>query len=228
MTAIVMDGMNRSEYLADMNRELIAMGLKPVRTIEEAQRPSTVGKAAEVAERTQGRGNGNGTSRKPGSLATEAQIKYIIELTFRITGMRDAIEDVNVAGFTKAEASEMIERLIPVAREARTVAPIAAPLAAPVKSTAVTEDGMYLKDGVVFKVQIAKQDSGRLYAKRLGQGGFEYAPGAINTLRAEHKMSLDQAKEYGKLYGVCCQCGKDLTDENSIAAGIGPVCARKF
>jgi hypothetical protein len=222
--------MNRSEYLADMNRELIAMGLKPVRTIEEAQRPSTVKEAPQVAERTQGRGNGNGASRKPGSLATEAQIKYIIELTFRITGMRDAIEDVNVAGFTKAEASEMIGRLIPIEREAQRTraASVAASLAAPVKSTRVTEDGMYLKDGVVFKVQIAKQGSGRLYAKRLTENGFEYAQGAINTLRSEHKMSLEQAKEYGRLYGVCCQCGTELTDENSIAAGIGPICAGKF
>jgi len=226
MTTIVMDGMNRSEYLADMNRELISMGLKPVRTIEEAQRPSAVKEAPQVAERTQGRGNGNGASRRmAGRAASIAQVQYIIDLTFKITGIRDAIEDVNTEGFTGEEAHEMIERLILIAR---TAAPVVAPLAAPVKSTAVTEDGMYLKDGVVFKVQIAKQGSGRLYAKRLGQGGFEYAPGAINTLRAEHKMSLDQAKEYGKLYGVCCQCGKDLTDENSIAAGIGPVCARKF
>jgi hypothetical protein len=108
------------------------------------------------------------------------------------------------------------------------VAPVAPPLAETVKSAAVTEDGMYLRDGVVFKVQIAKQGSGRLYAKRLTGNGFEYAPGAINTLRAEHKMTLDQAKEYGKLYGVCCACSRDLTDEKSIAAGIGPVCARKF
>jgi hypothetical protein len=41
-------------------------------------------------------------------------------------------------------------------------------------------------------------------------------------------MSLEDGKKYGKLYGVCCVCGRVLTDENSIQAGIGPVCANKF
>jgi hypothetical protein len=41
-------------------------------------------------------------------------------------------------------------------------------------------------------------------------------------------MTLDQAKAFGALYGACCNCGKTLTDERSIEAGIGPVCARKF
>lgn len=30
-----------------------------------------------------------------------------------------------------------------------------------------------------------------------------------------------------KLYGVCCRCGRTLTDENSISEGIGPICATK-
>lgn len=95
------------------------------------------------------------------------------------------------------------------------------------------EDGMYIKDGVVYKVQynLAKT---HLYAKRLVQHGegdasFEYA-GGLNRLglNAEHKMTLDQAKEYGALYGTCCNCARTLTDEKSIEAGIGPICAKKF
>jgi len=34
--------------------------------------------------------------------------------------------------------------------------------------------------------------------------------------------------KYGKLAGRCCSCGRELTDDDSIEAGIGPVCARKF
>ena len=50
----------------------------------------------------------------------------------------------------------------------------------------------------------------------------------IRRLCPEHKMSLADAKKFGALYGTCCVCGRTLTDEVSIEAGIGPVCAQKF
>lgn len=92
----------------------------------------------------------------------------------------------------------------------------------------VTEDGIYLHDGEVYKVQVAKQGSGRLYAKRLQDGAFIYAPGAVRHLSADERMTLERAQEYGRLYGICCRCGAELTDEVSIEAGIGPICATKF
>jgi hypothetical protein len=99
----------------------------------------------------------------------------------------------------------------------------------------VTEAGMYKKDGVIYKVQLAVHGSGNLYAKKLVPGNaygdkasFTYVPGAISKLTADDKLSLEEAKEFGALYGSCCVCGRTLTDENSIAAGIGPVCATKF
>lgn len=104
----------------------------------------------------------------------------------------------------------------------------------------VTEAGMYRQDGVIYKVQKAVHGSGHLYAKRLVLAGeigttglgstsahFEYAAGMIRKLYAEDRMTLEDAKEFGHLYGVCCKCGATLTDENSIAAGIGPICAGK-
>lgn len=39
---------------------------------------------------------------------------------------------------------------------------------------------------------------------------------------------LQAAMKYGKLSGRCCSCGRELTDESSIANGIGPICAAKF
>lgn len=83
-------------------------------------------------------------------------------------------------------------------------------------------------DGTVYKVQRAVHGSGRLYAKVLTETGFTYAPGAVRKLGPEHKMSLEQAREYGRLYGRCVRCHKELTDEDSIEAGIGPVCQNKF
>jgi hypothetical protein len=96
-------------------------------------------------------------------------------------------------------------------------------------SPKVTE-GMYRKsDGVIFKVQRAVNGSGNLYAKELvndygDHWTFRYAKGAINTLTLEDKMTVEQAREFGALYGTCMICGRTLTDEVSIAHGIGPIC----
>jgi hypothetical protein len=92
----------------------------------------------------------------------------------------------------------------------------------------VTEAGIYFLDGTVYKVQAAVRGSGRLYAKRLEGTSFVMSPGAVRQLHAEDKMTLEQARAYGAVYGVCCRCGRTLTDETSIAAGIGPVCAEKI
>jgi hypothetical protein len=99
---------------------------------------------------------------------------------------------------------------------------------------AAIEPGMYQSpDGTVFKVQLAVHGSGRPYAKRLvldeasQTAEFVYVPGGLREVKAEWRMTLDQASAFGKLYGVCCVCGRTLTDERSIAAGIGPICGRR-
>lgn len=145
---------------------------------------------------------------------------------------------------TKA-ASAMIEVLKSFPYKTRQESAPAA--AAPVQD--VDLEGMHRVGDEIFKVQRAVHGSGNLYAKRLvmvepdcggcangepcGAGcawsaSFEYAPGIVRTLSAETKMTLEQAKEFGALYGTCCVCGRTLTDEKSIEAGIGPVCAGKF
>lgn len=92
------------------------------------------------------------------------------------------------------------------------------------------EEGVYLFEGKVYKVVRAVHGSGNLYAKLLDPdtGRFAYVRGAMRLLRTEHRMTLAQAKEYGALYGCCCNCGRTLTNEDSIEAGIGPICARRF
>ena len=107
-------------------------------------------------------------------------------------------------------------------------------------------EGMHKVGDRIFKVQRAVHGSGNLYAKELVlverdrveiEDGvwhdftavqFEYAPGAMRLLSADTKMTLEEAKQFGALYGTCCACGRTLTNEDSIAAGIGPVCAGKF
>ena len=109
-------------------------------------------------------------------------------------------------------------------------------IARPEASTGLVEpvtEGMYrTPEDVIYKVVKAVHGSGRLYAQRLviegTSGRFEYAGGAIRSLRAEWRMTLEEAKAFGSLYGFCVRCGATLTDDVSIKAGIGPICAGRF
>lgn len=96
------------------------------------------------------------------------------------------------------------------------------------------EAGIYLFQDQIFKVQRAIYGSNHMYAKLLVKGengaksGFQRAPGAIRNLRPEHKMTLDQAKQFGKIYGCCVRCGRILTKESSIDQFMGDWCASQF
>lgn len=100
------------------------------------------------------------------------------------------------------------------------------------------EDGYYYIDNhdsshdpiSVYKV-VTSQSSGRPYAKTLDTqtGKFEYSPGIMPMIKAEASpLDLETAKKYGALYGRCMICGRTLTDEVSIANGIGPICAERI
>jgi hypothetical protein len=126
-------------------------------------------------------------------------------------------------------ASQMITALLALPKKGAAVA--AAPL----------EVGMYRNDaGEIFKVQ--ESATGNRYAKKLVPIGgqrltesddsvrfeFEYAPGAIKSLTAAQRLTLDEAKAFGIKYGVCCVCNRTLKDAKSVALGIGPVCITKL
>ena len=116
----------------------------------------------------------------------------------------------------------------------------------------VTE-GYYKVDDTIYKVQKAVHGSQQLYAKELiteqlmrtelneaqltaleedpnkkfYSGRWEYVRGAISRIRGEHRLSVEDCIEFGRLYGVCVRCGLTLTKEESIARGMGDVCAGK-
>jgi hypothetical protein len=102
--------------------------------------------------------------------------------------------------------------------------------------------GIYRNEaGEIFKVQASRDNSGKVYAKKLQPIGgrrlteldeivkweFVYAMGAIRTLTAANRLTLEEAKQFGIKYGVCIVCGRLLSDATSVANGIGPVCATR-
>lgn len=48
------------------------------------------------------------------------------------------------------------------------------------------------------------------------------------TLRCLARDPKATMQIIGKRYGLCCLCGRELTNAASIAAGIGPICIEKF
>lgn len=97
---------------------------------------------------------------------------------------------------------------------------------------------MYRAEGMVLSLAKAGSvNAGSIYVKRkdgtyLGKvTGNEFKPSW--EAKAEDKGTLAKiaanpsqvARDYGKRVGECSCCGRELTDPNSIAAGIGPICA---
>lgn len=153
-------------------------------------------------------------------LATQPQFDFIKSLIATrewdsITSQVEQARALALKGqMTKAQASSLIDSL----------------KACP----EISLEGMHVtSEGVVYKCQRAVHGSGNLYAKRLnvasdGTACFEYESGATRMLSKATRMTKEQAAEFGHLYGVCCNCGRTLTDETSIAQGYGPVCAQYF
>lgn len=159
--------------------------------------------------------------------ATAKQVAFIRRLVgekdltgtpFGVSVEAGLLDDM-LAAADKQTASRYIDILMGLPRKAA---------AAP---KAEVPEGMHRLKGKVFKVQRAVHGSGNLYAKQLVRQDeerwtFDYAPGVIRNLSEETAMTLEEAKEFGALYGTCCVCARTLTNEESIEAGIGPVCAK--
>lgn len=83
-------------------------------------------------------------------------------------------------------------------------------------------------DGVFWLVQIS-QNTGRPYTKVWNGESFSHDSGGIRELYAVgRRATLAEAEEFGVRFGVCGECGRTLTNEESIRRGIGPICAGKY
>ena len=146
------------------------------------------------------------------SPATEAQIEKIHELLDEKYTAAEAAghhEWMNTHVISKAAASAALKRLFAMS----TVNEL--------------DEGMYRVGEDIFKVYRTRETD-RLVTKTLTEDGFEYTGmKPLSFIKAEHRMTLDEAKAYGKVTGTCCVCSRKLTRESSIQAGIGPVCAGK-
>jgi len=168
---------------------------------------------------------GEGPERPAGPAgppATDKQVSFLHRLVEeRYEG--DDLEAVKrgIATLGKRSASKYIDRLINDVPK----------LKKPGTTTEDPPEGFHEVGGIVYKVQRAVHGSGKLYAKQLDAdtGDWDYVGRRpLRDLSPDTLLTLERAKELGHLYGRCVRCGATLTNESSIEAGIGPVCAGKF
>lgn len=96
--------------------------------------------------------------------------------------------------------------------------------------------------GLVLSLAKARSaNAGAVYVKRGGEylgkvQGRAFKPvcdpttaaGIAGLLAEIAQDPMEAAKRHGRSTGVCCCCGRTLTDPDSVAAGIGPICAEKW
>lgn len=172
------------------------------------------------------------------ALATERQLSFLRDLMLekaQIKGMdmgaAEKSVDAWLPSLSKTYASTQIGEIKQWLADHR--AAVDAVRSIPGGPTAPElEDGFYvLPDQRIVKIVHAVHGSGRQYGKTLNTetGNFELLRGAVALVRkGGTALTLDRAKELGHLYGMCIRCGATLTDETSIANGIGPICAQRF
>lgn len=159
--------------------------------------------------------------------ATAKQTSYIRSLvTERYTPEEQAkyMTFLDAGVLEMGRASEIIDHLKTLPKINRTT------------YQAPAEDGVTVglyrtSDGTAYKVKRAVYGSGHLYAcpwDEEAQGFGEKEPGAIRKIRANDRMSAEEAGRYGLAMSACAHCGRALTDEDSIALGLGPICAGKY
>lgn len=90
------------------------------------------------------------------------------------------------------------------------------------------EPGVYVHETNLYKVQEGRE-SGRRYAKVWNTGTKEWDYHGRNDpfrfLTEGHRITAEQAAEFGHAVGMCVFCGRTLTDPRSVEVGYGPVCA---
>lgn len=161
--------------------------------------------------------------------ATEKQLQFIADLVARkqvparwvsrISGLLST-EQMDIA-----KASQVIDALLDLPDLPKPPA------------TFTPDEGFYEFTSGPYAGRVAKvltshygMGAGRRYVKVLdfADGHWAKITGGLRMVK-EYATALtaERAAQLGQVYGVCCRCGRTLTDEESIARGIGPVCANK-
>jgi hypothetical protein len=157
------------------------------------------------------------TLKNPTGPASEAAFAFALKLTKQATEGQPAVR-VKLLGQLATMNAQQISDVINLLKgQPKPAAP--APAKQPVP-------GHYVIDGVKYEVKISKATK---WAYLIKNGVYLGAKGEAAGILADiAENGQTYAIAYAKVTGKCGVCNTKLTDPKSIAAGIGPVCAKKF
>lgn len=98
-----------------------------------------------------------------------------------------------------------------------------------IRETPKVQEGVYKVGEDVYKVRTAVHGSGNLYASKWSPEDKKWiyvGQRVFSRLTDKTRMTAEEAKAWGKLYGRCVRCHLPLTDEISQAHGYGKKCAQ--
>lgn len=189
-----------------------------------------------------GTGTGGGRRKTGPKPITDAQYATLMSLLDELIDLgmeevseetREGLKELNVK-----EASTVISGFLAGVKDARAKAKDARIKASKGQAAKaeqeLEEGGLYRHDDKVYWIKRSKS-SGYLYALRVIIDGeyaaTEMAKGMVRKLDPADKLDSEEALEvasrYGKATGKCMICSRKLTKKESIARGIGPICAEK-
>lgn len=164
--------------------------------------------------------------------ATEKQVKFLTDLLNRKV---HNFTDLDVNAVDKAVASRLIQTLLDCADRPRETITSSAPAGTKLPDVAA---GWYAIDGTdgretrFYRVDrpTAGRWAGRTFLKVQSSDDFWPVRDTREVERVLLEIAMDPVaagKRYGVEIGRCCRCNRTLTDDESRAAGIGPICRDK-
>jgi hypothetical protein len=153
---------------------------------------------------------------RPERKATEGQISYLTDLlATRVAPEGSDYALIDPATLSFADASLAIDVLSK------------RPRATAATSAHGIREGRYAfqpEDAQAMFLRVSR--TGRVYSQA-GPSEHPYRGTDTDALRWIAANPREAAALYGQLIGCCGRCGRELTDETSRSAGLGPDCAKK-
>lgn len=96
----------------------------------------------------------------------------------------------------------------------------------------VTEVGAYLYEGEIYSLRVGVE-SKKWQVWSYDENAKKYLRNdsllpLLKKIQPSHRLTLEQAIKRSVQTGVCCHCGRTLTQLKSVAGGIGPICAKRY
>lgn len=161
---------------------------------------------------------------------SETAFSYAVDLTVKLGEVKGIAQSTTNAALISlgGMSADEISKWIDVTQQ--LIAQTPKPKFVPVTLAYVPPAGQYLVNGEHLTLKKSKSHGGILVYK--GNGYWGALATAKLSAVAEALNSAEKAQAaciaYAKQTGKCGVCNTKLTDPKSIAAGIGPICAKKY